>query len=149
MKPFAVIMTDRTVGRGGALSLHLGRIGSCERPLGGGDCGLASQAFGGRDAKDAKAGSDHNRRANLKPNIYYKAQDFTLGIHRIPGCRGASRADCDLSGTAGKDSEPVGSAVSAGPGSTETSSAPGSAARASFSFEESARGMAEDAACYC
>jgi D-alanine-D-alanine ligase len=149
MKPLAVIRTDRPVGRAAAPGFDHGRIRSCDRRLRGGDCGPASQAFGGSDAKDAEAGPDHDRPANLKPNIYYEVQDFTLGIHRIPGRRGASPADCDLSGTAGKDSEPLGPAFNARPGSTETSAAPDIAARASFSFEEPAGRMVEDAACDC
>jgi D-alanine-D-alanine ligase len=149
MKLLAVLRADRPAGRAGVNGVDHHRIGWRERPLGGGECGPVSQAFGARDAKDRKGGRHHNRPANLKPNIYYKAQDFTLGIDRIPGCRGASRADRHSNGTAGEGSEPVGPAVNARPGSTETSSAPDSAAHAGFWFDKPARGMAEDAACDC
>jgi D-alanine-D-alanine ligase-like ATP-grasp enzyme len=149
MKPLAVLGTDRPTGRAGALGRDHGAIHSHGWPPGGGECGPASQAFAEYDAKDAKGGPDHNRRANLKPNIYYKAQDFALGADRVPGCRGASRADRHLSGTTGEESEPAGSGVNARPGPTETSSAPDSAARAGFSFDEPAAGMVEDAACDC
>ena len=149
MKPLAVLGTDRPTGRAGALGRDRGPVHSHDRPPGGGECGPASQAFAEYDAKDAKGGQDHNRRGNLKPNIYYKAQDFTLGAHRVPGCRGASRADRHLSGTAGEESELVGSGVNARPGPTEMSSAPDSAARAGFSFDQPVAGMVEDAACDC
>src|SRR5271163_2906656 len=149
MKPLAVLSRDRPTGP--AAPLGRDRVGarSLDRTAGGGECGPASQAFGEYDAKDVNCGPHHNRPANLKPNIYYKAQDFALGAHRVPGCRGASRADRHLSGTAGEESELAGSGVNARPGPTETSSAPDSAARAGFSFDEPAAGMVEDAACDC
>jgi D-alanine-D-alanine ligase len=149
MKPFAVLGTDRPTGRAGALGLDRGRIPRHDRRPAGGECSPASQAFGKYDARDAKGGPHHDRPANLKPNIYYKAQDFTLGTHRVPGCRGASRANRHLSGTAGEENEPAGPGVNARPGATETSSAPDSAAHAGFLFDEPARGMAEDKACDC
>jgi D-alanine-D-alanine ligase-like ATP-grasp enzyme len=149
MKPLAVLRTDLPAGRAWALGLNYGRIRSRERPLGGGECGPTSQAFRGHDAKDVEGGPNHRRPTNLKPNIYYEAQHLTLGVNRIPGCRGASRADLHPSGTAGEESESFGPGVNARRGPTETSSAPDSAVRAGFSFDEPARGMAEDAACDC
>jgi D-alanine-D-alanine ligase-like ATP-grasp enzyme len=116
MKPLAALRTERPTGRARALGPDRGRILSHDRPRSGGECGSASQAFAEYDAKDAKGGPHHNRPANLKPNIYYKAQDLMLGAHRVPGCRGASRANRHLSGTAGEESEPVGSGVNARPG---------------------------------
>ena len=148
MKLLAVLRADRPAGRAGVNGVDHRRIGWRERPLGG-ECGPVSQAFGARDAKDRKGGRHHNRPANLKPNIYYKAQDFTLGTYWVPGRPGASRADHRLTGPTGEDSEPAGPGVNARQGPTETSPAPDSAARAACSFGEPARGMAEDAACDC
>jgi hypothetical protein len=149
MKPLAVFRTDRPTGRAGALRLDHVRIPSHDRPLSGGECGSPSRAFGEFDAKDGRGRPHHNRPANLKPNIYYKAQDFTLGTYWVPGRPGASRADHRLTGPTGEDSEPAGPGVNARQGPTETSPAPDSAARAACSFGEPARGMAEDAACDC
>jgi D-alanine-D-alanine ligase-like ATP-grasp enzyme len=149
MKPLTVLGTDRPTGRAGALNRDHRRVHSHGWPPGDGECGPASQAFAEYHAKDPNLGPHHNRRANLKPNIYYKAQDFTLGADRVPGCRGPSRANRHSSGTAGEESAPVGSGVNARPGPMETSSAPDSAARAGFSFDEPAAGMVEDAACDC
>ena len=149
MKPLAVLGTDRPTGRAAPLGRDRGRVNSLGRPPGGGERDHASQAFGEHDAKDAKGGPDHNRPANLKPNIYYKAQDFTRGAYRVPGCRGASRADRHLIGTAGEESEPVASGFNARPGPTETSSAPDRTAHAGSSFDEPVAWMVEDAACDC
>jgi len=149
MKPLAVLRTGQPIGR--AAPLRRDPVGSRShaRASGGGECGPASQAFGEYDAKDVNCGPHHNRPANLKPNIYYKAQDFTLGAHRVPGCRGASRADRHLTGTAGEESEPVGPGVEARLGRTETSCAPDWTAHAGFSFVEPGAWMVEDAACDC
>lgn len=149
MKPLAVFRTDRPTGRAAPLGCDNGRAHSLDRPRGSGECDSASQAFGEYDAKDAKGGPHHNRPANLKPNIYYKAQDFTLGAHRVPGCRGASRADRHLTGAAGEESEPVGPGVEARLSRTETSCAPDWTAHAGFSFDEPGAWMVEDAACDC
>ena len=149
MKPLTVLGTDRPTGRAGALNRNHRRVHSHGWPRSDGECGPASQAFAEYDAKDAKGGPHHNPPANLKPNIYYKAQDLMLGAHRVSGCRGESRADRHLSGTAGEESELVGSGVNARPGPTQMSSAPDSAARAGFSFDEPVAGMVEDAACDC
>jgi D-alanine-D-alanine ligase-like ATP-grasp enzyme len=149
MKPLAVRRTDPPTGRAAPLGRDRVRVRSLDLAVGGVECGPASQALGGHDAKDVKGGPNHSRPTNLKPNIYYEAQEFTLGVHRIPGCRGASRADLHLTGTAGQETESFGPGFNARRGPTETSSAPDSAVRAGFSLEEPARGMAEDAACDC
>ena len=96
MKPLAVLRTDRRTGRAALLGRDHGPVRSLERAAGGDKCGPASQAFREYDAKDVNCGPHHIRRANLKPNIYYKAQDFARGAYRAPGCRGASRADRHL-----------------------------------------------------
>jgi len=149
MKPLAVLRTGQPIGC--AAPLRRDPVGprSHARASGFGECGPASQAFGEYDAKDVNCGPHHNRPANLKPNIYYKAQDFTLGAHRVPGCRGASRADRHLTGTAGEESEPVGPGVEARLGRTETSCAPDWTAHPGFSFVEPGAWMVEDAACDC
>ena len=147
MKPLAVFRTDRPTGRAASLGGDHGRAHSLDRPRGGGECDSASQAFGEYDAKDAKGGPHHNRPANLKPNIYYKAQDFTLGAHRVPGRSGASRADRHLIGAAGEESKSVASGFEARRGPTETSPASDRTAHAGFSFDEPVAWMVEDAAC--
>jgi D-alanine-D-alanine ligase-like ATP-grasp enzyme len=149
MKPLTVLGNDRPTGRAGALNRDHRRVHSHGWPPGDGECGPASQAFAEYHAKDPNLGPHHNRGANLKPNIYYKAQDFTLGAHRVPGCRGASRADRHLTGTAGEESEPVGPGIEARLGRTETSCAPDWTAHAGFSFDEPGAWMVEDAACDC
>jgi len=149
MKPLAVFRTDRPTGRAGPLGRDHGRIPSRDRPPNGEECGPGSEAFGEFDAKDSNGGPHRNRAANLKPNIYHKAQDFTFGPHRVPGRRGASRADRHLSGTAGEESEPIGPAVNARRAPTETSSAPDRTAHAGFSFDEPVVATVEDAACDC
>jgi D-alanine-D-alanine ligase-like ATP-grasp enzyme len=149
MKPLAVLSRDRPTGP--AAPLGRDRVGarSLDRTAGGGECGPASQAFGEYDAKDVNCGPHHNRPANLKPNIYYKAQDFTLGADRAPGCRGVRRADRHLSGTAAEEGEPVSLEVNARPGQTVTSPAPDRTAKAGFSFDEPVARVVEDAACDC
>lgn len=149
MKPLAVLSPDRPTSPAAPLGRDRVRARSLDRTAGGGECGRASQAFGEYDAKDVNGGPHHNRPANLKPNIYYKAQDFTLGAHRVPGCRGASRADRHLCGTAGEESEPVGPGVEARLGRTEISCAPDWTAHAGFSFDGPGAWMVEDAACDC
>jgi hypothetical protein len=96
MKPLAVLATDRLTGRAAPLGRDRPRADSPARSRGGRNCGAVSQAFGGYDAKDVNPGPHHTRPANLKPNIYDKAQDFARGAYRAPGCRGASRADRHL-----------------------------------------------------
>jgi D-alanine-D-alanine ligase len=147
MKPLAVLRTDRPTGRVAPPGRDDGRVRSLDWRPGGGECSPASRAFGECDGKDNKGAPHHNRGANLKPNIYHKAQEFTLGARRVPGCRGEIRADRHLIGTASEESEPVGPGVNARPASTETSSAPDRTARAGFSFNEPCAWMVEDAAC--
>jgi len=149
MKPLAVLRPDRPTGRAGPLGRDRVRARSLDPAAGRGECGPASQAFGEYDAKDVVCGPHHNRPANLKPNIYYKAQDFTLGAHRAPGCRGAGRADRHPTGTAREEGEAVGHGVDAGQGASETSCALYWTARADFSFDEPVAWMVEDAACDC
>jgi D-alanine-D-alanine ligase-like ATP-grasp enzyme len=149
MKPLAVLRTDRPAWRAASLSPDRGRVNSLDRPPRGVECDPASQAFDEYDAKDAESGMHHSPRANLKPNIYYKAQDFTLGVDRAPGCRGVGRADRHLSGTAAEEGEPVSLEVNARPGQTVTSPAPDRTAQAGFSFDEPVARVAEDAACDC
>jgi D-alanine-D-alanine ligase len=118
-----------------------------KRPLGQVEFDPASAAFDGHDASYDECRSRPAPSANLKPNIYYKAQDFTLGIHRAPGHRAESRVDFRFGETAGDEGEPAGLKVSAQPGLTELALAPEMAAHAGFSFGESAARMVEDAAC--
>lgn len=96
MKPLAVLATDRLTGRAAPLGLDRVRADSLELARGDRNCGAVSQAFGRYDPKDVDCGPHHTRPANLKPNIYYKAQDFARGAYRAPGCRGGSRADRHL-----------------------------------------------------
>jgi D-alanine-D-alanine ligase-like ATP-grasp enzyme len=149
MKLLQVLGTDRPARGGAPLGRGNGRASSFVRPPGRVECDPASQAFVEYDAKDVKASMHRNPRANLKPNIYYKAQDFTLGAEWAPGCRGVRRADRHLNATAGEDSEPAVLGVSARAGATETSPAPDRTAHAGFSFDEPAAWMVEDAACDC
>jgi len=93
MKALAVLRTDRRTGRAALPGRDRGPVRS---PGQGDKCARASQAFREYDAKDVNGGPHHIPRANLKPNIYYKAQDFARGAYRAPGCRGASRADRHL-----------------------------------------------------
>ncbi len=146
MKPLAVLTTDcptEPVRRGG----DRGRLHARDRAPGWVECDPASRAFDKNDARDVEGGLYLQQSENLKPNIYYKAQDFTRGAHRVPGCRGVSRGDRHLSGTGGEESEPVGPPANARTRPTETSSAPDRTAHAGFSFDEPAAWMVEDAAC--
>jgi D-alanine-D-alanine ligase-like ATP-grasp enzyme len=77
-------------------------------PLGQIKSDPASQAFEGIEAsKYAKGRPLHVASENLKPNIYYKAQDSTLGAHRAQGQCGVSRADIRFSGATGDEGELV------------------------------------------
>jgi hypothetical protein len=78
MKPLAVLRADRLTRRPAPLGGDRVHARSLDR-AGSSGCGPASRAFGEHDAKDFNCGSHPNRPANLKPNIYYKAQDFMLG----------------------------------------------------------------------
>jgi hypothetical protein len=149
MKPLAVIRTDGSTERVRRLDRDLGRIDSLGRPIGGVESDPAPQAFGESDPKDMRGGANQYPAGNLKPNIYYNAQDFTLGL---PGFRvvvAVSRADRHPNGTAGEESKPAGSGVNARPGQTETSPAPDRTARAGFSFDEPVAWTVEDAGCDC
>lgn len=106
-----------------------------------------SEAFYGYDAKYAKGGSRHILPANLKPNIYHKVQDLTLGAHRTLGCRGVSRADFRYDETKGAEGELVCLEVNTQPGMTETSLVPEMAAHAGMSFGQLVAWIVEDASC--
>ncbi len=145
MKSLAVRSMDRQAGGplcGGSADARAMLSGEIE-------CVPASQAFDDYDAKDGKGDTHLTTRANLKPNIYYKAQDLNLGAHRLPGCRGLRRADRDLGGKAGEEGEPVNLGVGDRPGATETSPAPDRTVHAGSSFDEPVAWMVEDAACDC
>jgi D-alanine-D-alanine ligase len=147
MKPLAVVRTNRLTGRAAPPRPDHRAVRLLDLRSGGGECGSPSRAFGENDAKDDEGGPHHDRSANLKPNIYYKAQDFALGARRVPGCRGGSCADRHLIGAASEESEPVGPGINARPAATQTSSAPGKTAHAGFSIDEPVAWMVEDAAC--
>ena len=126
------------------------RANSLIRPLGQINSDPASQAFEGIEApKYAKGGPLHVASENLKPNIYYKAQDSTLRAHQAQGRCGVSRADFRFSGATGDEGELVGLEVNTEPGMTETSLAPEMGAHAGSSFDEPVAWMAEDASCDC
>jgi D-alanine-D-alanine ligase len=144
MKPFAVLRTVRSTRRAAQ-----GCIDSLGRPLGGVESEPAPQAFGESDRKDIRGGPNQYPAGNLKPNIYYKPQDFTHGTPWVPGCRGVSRADFYLGKAAGEEGEPVGPEANVRLGTTETSSAPERTAHAGFSFDKPVAWMVEDAACDC
>jgi hypothetical protein len=76
MKPLAVLKTRRPNGR--VASRGRDRVGarSLEQGVDGREFDPASQAFGPCDAKEVNGGPHHDLAGNLKPNIYYKAQDF-------------------------------------------------------------------------
>jgi D-alanine-D-alanine ligase-like ATP-grasp enzyme len=115
-------------------------------PLGHAVSDPASQAFEGIDApKYAKGGPLHVASENLKPNIYYKAQDSTLGADRVQGRCGVSRADIRLSEATDDESELVG--LNSEPAMTKTPLAPATALDAGFSFGEPVAWMAGDASC--
>jgi D-alanine-D-alanine ligase-like ATP-grasp enzyme len=147
MKPLAVVRTNRVTGRAAPPRRDHRAIRLLDLRSGGGECGPPSRAFDENDAKDHEGGPHHDRSANLKPNIYYKAQDFAPGARRVPGCRGGSRVDRHLIGAASEESEPVGPGINARPAATETSSAPDRTANAGFWFYEPVAWMVEDVAC--
>jgi hypothetical protein len=76
MKPLAVLKTRRPNGRVASRSGDRVRARSLGQGVDGREFDPASQAFGGCDAKDVNGGLHHDRAGNLKPNIYYKPQDF-------------------------------------------------------------------------
>ncbi len=119
-------------------------------PLGQINSDSASQAFEGLDApKFAKGGLLHVASENLKPIIYYKAQDSTLGAHRAQDRCGVSRAGFRFKGATGDEGELVGLEVNAQPSMTGTSLARDMAAHAGSLFGEPVAWMAEDASCDC
>ena len=119
-------------------------------PLGLINSDPASQAFEGIEApKYAKGRPLHVASENLKPNIYYKAQDSTLRAHRAQGRCGVSRADIRSSGATGDEGELVGLEVDTEPGMTETSLAPEMAAHAGSPLDEPVAWMTEDGPCDC
>jgi D-alanine-D-alanine ligase len=112
--------------------------------------GPASQAFERIKApKYPKGRPLHVAWENLKPNIYYKAQDSTLGAHRAQGRRRVSRADIRSNGAAGDEGALVDLDVNTEPGRTETSLAPEMAAHAGSPLDEPVAGMTEDGPCDC
>jgi hypothetical protein len=147
MKPLPVVRTHGPAERVGPLGLDPGRIDSLGWPVGGVESDPAPQAFGESDPKDIRGGPNQYRADSLKPNIYYNAQDFTLGLLEFRVVVAVSRADCHLDGTAGEESKPAGSEVNARLGLTETSPAPDRTAHAGFSFDELAAWTVEDAGC--
>ncbi len=119
-------------------------------PLGLINSDSASQAFEGIDApKFAKGGLLHVASENLKPIIYYKAQDSTLGAHRAHDRCGVSRADFRFKGATGDEGELVGLEVNSEPGMTETSLAPEMGAHACSPLDEPVAWMTEDGPCVC
>ncbi len=150
MKRVAVMGAEWRAERAAPRGSHCGGADWLERRLGQINSDPASQAFEGIEApKYAKGGPLHVVSENLKPNIYYKAQDFTLRAHRAQSRCGVSRADFRFSGATGDEGELVGLEVNTEPGMTETSLAPEMAAHAGSSFDEPVAWMAEDASCDC
>jgi hypothetical protein len=128
MKPIAVLGADSTIERETPVSPDCRRAVCSEaprviadRPLGRAEFDRASEAFDQHDAKYPEGCSTPILSKNLKPNIYYKAQDFTLGASRAPRRSDASRA--------------------------ETSAAREMAARRGFLFDAGVIGEVEGASC--
>jgi hypothetical protein len=141
MNPLVVLRNDRPTGRAAPLVRDRVRVHSLARAP---SSGPASQAFVGCRAN---RGLHRKRPANLKPNIYYKAQDFALGAHWVPGSRDVSRADRHLAGTSGDERVPVGPGIDDRKCPTETLCAPEWTARAGSLFDEPAAWRVEDTAC--
>src|SRR5277367_3686660 len=134
MKHGAVVRADWRAGRVAPPGSDCGSAAP-DRPFCPIEIVVASGAFGGYDANYAKYGPHHIPTENLKPNIYYKAQDFTLRVHQALGRRGVRRADFHFAEAAGDEGELVGLEVNTGPGMTETSLAPYMAVHAGLSFD--------------
>jgi hypothetical protein len=113
---------------------------SCVRWMGA-ECERASAAFSRYDAKYAAGGAPLLRSENLKPNIYYKAQELSLRPDRAPGRRAAGRVGFHLYGTAGDEDKFGRLSVNGQHGVTE--------ARARVSFDGCGAKLAEDASCEC
>jgi hypothetical protein len=79
MKPLAVLRADRLTRLPAPFGGDRVRARSLDRAADSRGYGRASRAFGEHDANDLNCGPHHNPPANLKPNIYYKAQDLILG----------------------------------------------------------------------
>jgi D-alanine-D-alanine ligase len=103
----------------------------------------ASEAFEGYNANYPKGGLRHIPSDSLKPNIYYKAQDFARGVW---GRRGLSRAAFRFTQATGDEGEIVGLEVNAKAGMTEMSAVPEMAAHAGSSSEPPGR-VVEEATC--
>jgi len=146
MKHVAVMGADWRAKCAALLGSDCGGADWLERPLGQIKCHLASEAFEGAYAK---GGPIHIASENLKPNIYYKAQDFTLRAYWAQGRCAVSRADFHFKGATGDEGELVGLDVNTEPGMTETSLAPEMASHAGSTFDEPVAWMAEDASCGC
>ncbi len=97
------------------------------------------------DAKYAEGGSVHVLPADLKPNVYQRAQELALTAHQALGCRGVSRTDFRYDDTPGGTGEVVVLEVNTQPGMTATSLVPEMAAHAGFPFGELVKWMVEDA----
>jgi D-alanine-D-alanine ligase len=148
MKQVAVLRAGSRAGRATPLGTDRGSADCRERSAGPIQIDAASEAFGGYDANYAKYGPHQiPSERNFKPNIYYKAQDFTLRAHQALGRRGVRRADFHFAEAAGDEGELVGLEVNTGPGMTETSLAPEMAVHAGLSFDEPVGWAVEDASC--
>jgi hypothetical protein len=147
MKHVAILKADRRAGRAAWLSSDRCAADSLDRPLGHVGFDPASQAFDGTDAKNAEGGLHRFPWENLKPIIYHNAQDLTPEARRAPGPRESRRAGLHFSEATGDGGELVELTVRAEPGMTESSLAPGRAARAGSSFHEPGAGKVEDASC--
>jgi D-alanine-D-alanine ligase len=146
MKHVAVMRAGWLAERAALLGSDCGGADWLEGPLGQIKCDLAPEAFEGAYAK---GGPLHIASENLKPNIYYKAQDSTLRAYWAQARCAVSRADFHFKGATGDEGELVGLDVNTEPGMTETSPAPEMAAHAGSSFDEPVAWMAEDASCGC
>lgn len=107
----------------------------------------SSGGFYDFDSKYTKGGSIHVLPAQIKPNIYLKAQELALTAHQALGCRGISRTDFRYDDTDGGTGELIVLEVNTQPGMTETSLVPELAAYAGLSFGELVKWMVEDASC--
>jgi D-alanine-D-alanine ligase len=146
MKHVAVMRAGWLAERAALLGSDCGGADPLEGPLGQIKCDRASEAF---ERAYAKVGPLHIASENLKPNIYYKAQDSALRAYWAQGRCAVSRADFHFKGATGDEGELVGLDVNTERGMTETSPAPEMAAHAGSSFDEPVAWMAEDASCGC
>jgi D-alanine-D-alanine ligase len=147
MKHNVVARFDRRACCASAPGSDCGSADTRGRPFGRVEFDAASRGFQGYDANYAKGGPHRFLSGNLKPNIYYKAQDFALWAHGARGRRGLSRADFQVTDAAGDEVELVGLEVNIEPGMTEMSFAPEIAVYGGFSFDEPIGWAVEDASC--